>query len=202
MQKVACLNYTLIENDISDDSWAYTAYLTQHLINSQLSIYKFVTNAWQFLYSLSNVYSQTINYREHTHIHTHDDVYIYKLLKKCMEYYFCLEFLYIFLHHMHMGVTCVNRLFISLHYAKTAWKSIRWEQNDSLPNAVGVKIKSCRNSFSWTLNCIDGIGVKKVWNVLSGLTNDDSCNFWFWPLPYSTMSISIIPQSISKLFSL
>ena len=74
---------------------------------------------------------------------------------------------------------------------KTAWKSIRWEQNNSLLNAVGVKIKSCRNSFSWTLNCIDCIGVKKVWFVLSGLTNDDSCNFWFWPLPYSTMSIAL-----------
>ena len=85
---------------------------------------------------------------------------------------------------------------------KTAWKSIRWEQNNSLPNAVGVKIKSCRNSFSWMLNCIDRIGVKKVGNVLSGLTNDDSCNFWFWPLPYSTMSISIIPQSIFKRFSI
>ena len=85
---------------------------------------------------------------------------------------------------------------------KTAWKSIRLEQNNSLPNAVGVKIKSCRNSFSWTLNCIDCIGVKKVWNVLSGLTNDDSCKFWFWPLPYSTMSISIIPQSISKRLSI
>ena len=85
---------------------------------------------------------------------------------------------------------------------KTTWKSIRWEQNNSLPNAVGVKIKSCKNPFSWTLNCIDCIGVKKVGNVLSGLTNDDSCNFWFWPLPYSTMSISIIPQSISKRFSI
>ena len=79
-----------------------------------------------------------------------------------MEYYFCLEFLYIFLHHIHMGVTCFKRLFISLHFAKkTALKSIRCEQNDSLPNAVGVKIKRCRNSFSWTLNCIDYIGVKK-----------------------------------------
>ena len=85
---------------------------------------------------------------------------------------------------------------------KNAWKSIRWERNNSLPNAIGVKIKSCRNSFSWTLYCIDCIGVKKVWNVLSGLTNDDSCNFWFWPLPYSTMSISIIPLSISKQLSI
>ena len=81
-----------------------------------------------------------------------------------MEYYFCLEFLYIFLHHIHMGFTCSKGLFISLHFAKTAWKSIRLEQNNCLPNAVGVKIKSCRNSFSWTLNCTDCItlGVKKM----------------------------------------
>ena len=34
------------------------------------------------------------------------------------------------------------------------------------------------------------------------IANDDSCNFWFWPLPYSTRSISIIPQTISKRFSI
>ena len=34
-----------------------------------------------------------------------------------MEYYFCLEFLYIVLHHIHMGFTCSKRLFISLHFA-------------------------------------------------------------------------------------
>ena len=31
-----------------------------------------------------------------------------------MECYFCLEFLYIFLHHIHMGFTCSKRWFISL----------------------------------------------------------------------------------------
>ena len=35
-----------------------------------------------------------------------------------MEYYICLEFLYIFLHHIHMGFTCSKGLFISLHFAK------------------------------------------------------------------------------------
>ena len=35
-----------------------------------------------------------------------------------MEYYFCFEFLYIFLHHIHMGFTCSKRLFIPLHFAK------------------------------------------------------------------------------------
>ena len=35
-----------------------------------------------------------------------------------MEYYFCLEFLYIFLHHIHICFTCSKRLFISLHFAK------------------------------------------------------------------------------------
>ena len=39
-----------------------------------------------------------------------------------MEYYFCLEFLYIFLHHIHMGFTCSKRLFISLHFAKNCMK--------------------------------------------------------------------------------
>ena len=47
---------------------------------------------------------------------------VYKLLKKSMEYYFCLEFLYIFLHHIHMGLTCSKRLFISLHFAKKRMK--------------------------------------------------------------------------------
>ena len=45
-------------------------------------------------------------------------MYVYKMLKKSMENYFCLEFLYIFLHHIHMGFTCSKRLFISLHFAK------------------------------------------------------------------------------------
>ena len=35
-----------------------------------------------------------------------------------MEYYFCLDFLYIFLHHFHMGFICSKILFISLHFAK------------------------------------------------------------------------------------
>ena len=39
-----------------------------------------------------------------------------------MEYYFCLEFLYIFLLHIHMGFTCSKRLFISLHFAKNRMK--------------------------------------------------------------------------------
>ena len=119
-----------------------------------------------------------------------------------MEYYFCLEFLYksfiIFTWVLHVLKDCSFPYIVQ----KTAWKSIRWEENNSLLNAVGVKIQSCRNSFPWTLNCIDCIDVKRVWNVLSGLTNGDSCNFWFWPLPYSTMSISIIPQSISKQISI
>ena len=39
-----------------------------------------------------------------------------------MEYYFCLEFLYIILHHIHMGFTCSKRLFITLHFAKYLMK--------------------------------------------------------------------------------
>ena len=39
-----------------------------------------------------------------------------------MEYFFCLEFLYIFLHYIHMDFTCFKRLFISLHFAKNRMK--------------------------------------------------------------------------------
>ena len=39
-----------------------------------------------------------------------------------MEYYICLEFVYIFLHHIYMGFTCSKRLFISLHFAKKRMK--------------------------------------------------------------------------------
>ena len=34
-----------------------------------------------------------------------------------MEYYFFLDLLYIFLHHIHIDVICFERLFISLHFA-------------------------------------------------------------------------------------
>ena len=49
-------------------------------------------------------------------------MYIYKLLKKSMEYYFCLDLLYLFLHHIHMNITFPKRLFISLHFAKKRMK--------------------------------------------------------------------------------
>ena len=64
---------------------------------------------------------------------------------KSMEYYFCLELLYIFLHHIHMGFTCSKRLFISLHFAKNRMKID--QQNNSLPNAVGVKSKIAETHF-------------------------------------------------------
>ena len=35
-----------------------------------------------------------------------------------MEYNLCLDFLYIFLHYIHMGFTFSKRLFNSLHFAK------------------------------------------------------------------------------------
>ena len=108
---------------------------------------------------------------------------IYKLLKKVWNITFALifytYFFIIFTWVLHFLKGCSFPYILQ----KTAWKSIRGDQNYSLSNAAGVKIKSCRN-------------------VLSGLTNVDSCNFWSWPLPYSTMSISIIPQSISKQFSI
>ena len=49
-------------------------------------------------------------------------MYVCKLLKKSMEYYFCLDFLYLFLHHIHMSITFPKRLFISLHFAKNRMK--------------------------------------------------------------------------------
>ena len=39
-----------------------------------------------------------------------------------MEYYFCLDFLYIFFHHNHMAFTCSKRVFISLNFAKNRMK--------------------------------------------------------------------------------
>ena len=39
-----------------------------------------------------------------------------------MEYYFCLDFLYLFLHYIHMSITFPKRLFISLHFAKNRMK--------------------------------------------------------------------------------
>ena len=37
---------------------------------------------------------------------------------------------------------------------------------------------------------------KKVWNVLSGLTNGDSCNFWFLPRPYSINNVYLNNPSV------
>ena len=55
-------------------------------------------------------------------IYNHDiSIYtykLYKLLKKSMEYYFCLDLLYLFLHYIHMSITFPKKLFISLHFAK------------------------------------------------------------------------------------
>ena len=39
-----------------------------------------------------------------------------------MKYYFCLDFLYIFLHYIHMDLTCSKRLFSSVHFAKKRMK--------------------------------------------------------------------------------
>ena len=40
-----------------------------------------------------------------------------------MEYYFCLDILYIFLHYIHVGFTFSKKLFISLHFAKICMKN-------------------------------------------------------------------------------
>ena len=53
-----------------------------------------------------------------------------------MEYYFCLDFLYLFLHYIHMSITFLKRLFIFLHFAK-----------NRMSNAVGVKIKGCKTQY-------------------------------------------------------
>ena len=47
---------------------------------------------------------------------------IYKLLKKNMEYNFCLDFLFLFLHYIHINIAFSKRLFISLHFAKKCMK--------------------------------------------------------------------------------
>ena len=39
-----------------------------------------------------------------------------------MEYYFCLDCLYTFLHYIHIGFTFAKKLFISLHFAKKRMK--------------------------------------------------------------------------------
>ena len=45
-----------------------------------------------------------------------------KLLKISMEYYFFLDFLYLFLHYIHMSIKFPKRLFIFLHFAKKRMK--------------------------------------------------------------------------------
>ena len=72
-----------------------------------------------------------------------------------MEYYFCLEFLYIFLHHIHINLTCAKRLFISLHFAKKLHENRSGES----------RITACQTlwgSKSKVAETHDCIGVKKV----------------------------------------
>ena len=54
-----------------------------------------------------------------------------------MEYYFCLEFLYIFLLHIHMDVNCSKRLFISLHFAKNRMKIDQVRAEEQLAKRCG-----------------------------------------------------------------
>ena len=58
-----------------------------------------------------------------------------------------------------MGCTFSKRLFIPLHFAKKTHENRSGESRNT--NTVGIKIKSCRNSISWKLNCLDCIGFKK-----------------------------------------
>ena len=85
----------------------------------------------------------------------------YKLLKKSMEYYFCLDFLYIFLHYIHMVFTFPKRQFISLHFAKKKHENRSGETRITSCQTLGVQIKSCRNSLSCKLNYLDCICVKR-----------------------------------------
>ena len=88
---------------------------------------------------------------------------VYKLLKKVWNITFalniCTYFFIIFTWVLHVLKGCS---FPYIFAKKNRMKIDQVRENDILPNAVGVKMKSCRNSFSWTLNCIDCIGVKKV----------------------------------------
>ena len=66
-----------------------------------------------------------------------------------MKYYLCLDFLYIFLHHIHMGLTFSKRLFISLHFVhKKRMKMDLVRAELQLAKRCGVKIKSCGKSIS------------------------------------------------------
>ena len=62
-----------------------------------------------------------------------------------MEYYFCLEFLYHFLHHIHMGFTSSKRLFISLHFAKD---HVKIDQVRACQTLLGSKSKVAETHFS------------------------------------------------------
>ena len=39
-----------------------------------------------------------------------------------MEYYICLDFVYLFIHYIHMSITFPKGLFISLHFAEKRMK--------------------------------------------------------------------------------
>ena len=60
-----------------------------------------------------------------------------------------------------MSITFPKRLFISLHFAKNLMKIDQGRAELQFSNAIGVKIKSCRNSISRKLNSIDCIELKK-----------------------------------------
>ena len=79
-----------------------------------------------------------------------------------MEYCFCFDFLYLFLHYIHMVLHLLRDSLFPYILQKKRMKIDQVRAELHLPNTVGVKFKSCRNSLSCKLNYIDCIGVKKV----------------------------------------
>ena len=80
-----------------------------------------------------------------------------------MEYYFCLEFLFLFLHHVLMGFTCSKNCSFPYILQKTAWKSIRGEQNNSLPKRCGGQNQKLQKlifldvELHWSHRCEKGV---------------------------------------------
>ena len=86
-----------------------------------------------------------------------------------------------------MGFTFSKRLFISLHFAKYCMKIDQARAELQLAKHCGGQNQKLQKLYFLILlaleaNCLDCIGVKKVCNVLSGVTNQvtpllNSCNY-------------------------
>ena len=73
-----------------------------------------------------------------------------------MEYYFCLDFLYIFLHYIHVGFTFSKMLFISLHFAK---KKKTNEKRSGESRITACQTLWGQNQKLQKLNSLDRVGL-------------------------------------------